>query len=495
MAAEGQFSVNWKNPMLLGAEHLRLADRLSDEARRWLARGLAHPAGHYGLLAPRSSTGKGLEFTFDQNAGRLSVSLQILTALAPDGTALIWDEDAYPELQRHVAADIDLEPLVPEPIRLAVCVRPRDPSGHGPEAEVAVGQPDPDEEPARKPLRTPALALDIGRSLHSSDSRLKIAEFTWDGAHLTLDEDMIPASLTTAAWPRLFRRASEIRAEIQRLREIMRQAAADVSETAQEALLRPVLLPLLAAVAAIEDELPERDPRLHPYDLVLTVKKVLRTVRVMIGSQPAALDHAITNLVQPGKLSSGDPHFFENVTEYLRSPYDHDDLGRQLTMAVRLLDGTCEVVAHLLGARADAPVVEEVDPAVYKYHDKTYRLAVGTGREFQINEPEPWHVCHFREMSVDAPRSLLLVCDKALLFANPRANAGLWMLDRYEKIIAKMFRVSVDNTSDPKKVVALYTHIGEPTVTAVSVATSGLLDFSGLGSENDERLRIYYEAT
>ena len=495
MAAEGLFSVNWKNPMLLGAEHLQMADLMSARARSWLARAIAHPGGHYGLVPPLSGTGKGLEFSHDHAASRLSVSIETLTALAPDGTPLVFDETAYAELQRLLTVQVDLEPVVPEPVRLAVVVRPIDPTGVSADGVLELGDPDPADEPPRPPLRTMALEVVIEPDTLSSGSSLKVAEFTWDGSHLDLAADYIPPCLSSSAWPELFRMVHELRQEIQRLREVMRLAAADDSEQAASSLLRPVLLPMLAAVASLEDELPERDPRLHPYQTMLVAKKVLRVVRTMLAARPEALDHAITNLVQPGKLASGDVNFFEDLGAFLKDPYDHENLGPSLATARELLDGSCQVVAHLLGAQADQPVVEEEDPTIYIYNDKKYKLAPCSAREFQINTPEPWHVCHFREMNVAAPRSLLLVCDRNLLVENPRGNAGLWMLDRHEKIIAKMFRVSVDNSSDPKKVVAHYTHIGEPTVTAVSMATSGLLDLSGLGPECDDRLRVYYESS
>jgi len=495
MAAEGLFSVNWKNPMLLGAEHLQLADLMAARARSWLARAVAHPGGNYGLVPPLSGTGKGLELSHDHAANRLSVSIETLTAIAPDGTPLVFDETAYTELQRFLTAQVDLEPLVPEPVRLGVVVRPIDPSGVSSDGVLEVGDADPTDEPPRPPLRTMALEVVIDLAATSRGSCLKVAEFSWDGAHLELVEDYVPPCLSSAAWPGLFRLVHELRQEILRLREVMRLAAADDGEEAAASVLRPVLLPLLAAVASLEDELPERDPRLHPYQALLVAKKVLRVVRTMLAARPEALDHAITNLVQPGKLSSGNAHYFEDLSDFFKDPYDHENLGPTLATARDLLDGACQVVAHLLGAQADQPVVEEEDPTVYIYNDKKYKLAPCGAREFQINTPEPWHVCHFREMSVAAPKSLLLVCDRDLLVENPRGNAGLWMLDRHEKIIAKMFRVSVDNTSDPKKVVAHYTHIGEPTVTAVSMATSGLLDLNGLGPESDDRLRVYYESS
>ena len=484
MAAEGLFSVNWKNPMLLGAEHLQMADLMAARARSWLARSVAHPGGNYGLVPPLSGTGKGLELSHDHAANRLSISIETLTALAPDGTPLVFDETAYAELQRLLTAQVNLDSVVPEPIRLGVVVRPIDPTGVSSDGVLEIGDADPTDEPPRPPLRTMALEVVIDPGATSRGSCLKVAEFSWDGAHLELVEDYIPPCLSSAAWPDLFRMVHMLRQEIQRLREVMRLAAADDGEEAAASLLRPVLLPMLAAVASLEDELPERDPRLHPYQTFLAAKKVLRVVRTMLAARPEALDHAITNLVQPGKLTSGNAHYFEDL----------ENLGPTLATACDLLDGACQVVAHLLGAQADQPVVEEEDPTVYIYNDKKYQLAPCGAREFQINTPEPWHVCHFREMNVAAPRSLLLVCDRDLLVENPRGNAGLWMLDRHEKIIAKMFRVSVDNSSDPKKVVALYTHIGEPTVTSVSMATSGLLNLSGLGPESDDRLRVYYES-
>lgn len=495
MAADGLFSVNWKNPMLLGAEHLQLADLMSARARGWLAHAVAHPGGPYGLVPPLSGTGKGLELSHDHSGNHLTVSVQMLTALAPDGTPLVFDETAYAELRRALTAQVDLEPMVPEPITLAVIIRPIDPTGVSADAVVEIGDPDASEDPPRPPLRTTALELVVEMGMASSGSSLKVAEFTWDGAHLNAVEEFIPPCLSSAAWPGLFRMVHELRSEIQRLREVMRLAAADDGEEAATSLLRPVLVPMLAAVAAIEDELPERDPRLHPYEAMLAAKKVLRVVRTMLAARPAALDHAITNLVQPGRLASGDAHFFEDLKAFLNNAYDHENLGPSLTEARDLLDGCCQVVAHLLGAKADVPVVEAEDPTVYIYNDKKYQLAPCGAREFQINTPEPWHVCHFRDMNVAAPRSLLLVCDRGLLVDNPRGNAGLWMLDRHEKIIAKMFRVNVDSESDPKKVVAHYTHIGEPTVTAVSMATSGLLDLNGLGPEYDDRLRVYYESS
>jgi hypothetical protein len=495
MAAEGLFSVNWKNPMLLGAEHLQLADLMAARTRNWLARAVAHPAGHYGLAPPFSGTGKGVELSHDHSANHLTVSIQVLTALAPDGTPLVFDEAAYAELQRALATQIELAAVVPEPVRLSVLVRPIDPSGVTAEGALEVGDPDPAEEPPRAPLRTMALELVVEPGAISSGCGLKVAEFTWDGAHLTLDEDYIPPCLSSAAWPGLFRLVHDLRGTIQRLRDILRGAAADDGEEAAASLLRPVVLPMLAAVASIEDELPERDPRVHPYQTILVAKKVLRVVRTLLAARPAALDHATVNLVQPGKLDSGDTHFFEALNAFLKAPYDHENLGPTLASAHHLLAGACQVVAHLLGAQDVQPVAEEDDPAVYLYNDKKYRLATCGAREFQINTPEPWHVCHFRDMNVASPRSLLLVCDRDLLVENPRGNAGLWMLDRHEKIIAKMFRVGVDVTSDPRKVVAQYTHIGEPTVTAVSVASSGLLDLSDLGPESDDRLRIYVESS
>jgi len=495
MAADGLYSVNWKNPMLLGAEHLQLTDLMNGRAQQWLARALAHPGGHYGLVPPITNTGKGLEFTHECTANHLTVTVHALTALAPDGTPLVFDESAYAELQRQLSVQIDLEPVVPEPITLGLIVRPIDPTGVSAEGMLEVGDPDSSEEPPRPPLRTMALELNVELGTYSSGSGLKVAEFTWDGARLELVESYIPPCLSSAAWPGLYRIVNEIRHEIQRLRQVMRLAAADDGEPAAASLLRPVLVPMLAAVASLEDELPEQDPRVHPYQAVLVVKKVLRVFRTMLAARPEALDHAIENLVQPGKLDSGDPIFFENLKAFLTNSYDHENLGPSLVTARDLLDGACQVVAHLLGTQAEQPVVEAEDPSIYIYNDKKYRLATCAAREFQINTPEPWHICHFREMSVTAPKSLLLVCDRSLLVENARASAGLWMLDRHEKIIAKMFRVSVDSNSDPKKVVAHYTHIGEPTITAVSMATSGLLDLSELGPESDERLRVYYEST
>jgi hypothetical protein len=494
MASEGLFSVNWKNPMLLGAEHLQLADLMADRARRWLAHALGHPAGHYGLVPPLSGTGKGLEMSADLTVDHLSVSVQLLTALAPDGTPLVFDEAAYAELSRALTTQCSLAPGGPDPTHLSVIVRPVDPAGQGAGSSLEVGDPDPAEEPPRSPLRTLALELAVEPGTTSSGSSLKIAEVAWDGTRWSMADGYVPPCLTSGAWPPLQQRYARLRAEVHRLREVMRSAVADDSEQAQASLLRPVLVAMLAAVSSLEDELPEREPRLHPHDALLTARKVMRVVRTLITARPEALDHAMKNMVQPGLLTSGNTVFFEDLNAFLKNPYDHEQLGRDLDEARELLDGLNQVVAHLLGAKADAPVVEEHDPSVYIYGEKKYRLAACGVREFQINTPEPWHVCHFRDMNVTAPKSLLLVCDRHLLVDSPRGNAGLWMLDRYEKIIAKMFKVSVDSTSDPQKVVVHYTHIGEPTVTAVSMASSGLLDLSGLGPDYDDRLRVYYEA-
>jgi len=495
MAAEGLFSVNWKNPMLLGAEHLQLADLMAHRARNWLARSVAHPAGHYGLVAPLSSTGRGMVLVHDVTADHMSVTVQSITALAPDGTPLVFDETAYPELQRTLTTQCDLAPAGPDPTHLSVVVRPVDPSGLSADGQLELGDPDPQEEPPRAPLRAMALELAVEPGTVSSGSSLKVAEAAWDGTRWSMSETYIPPCLSSLAWPPLFRSMTDLRAEMLHLRELMRSAVADDGEEAAASPLRPVLVPMLAAVSSLEDELPERDPHLHPYQALLVSRKVLRVVLTLIASRPAAMDHAIQNFVQPGKLSSGNTVFFEDLNGFLKAPYDHENLGRDLGLALELLDGLCQVVGHLLGAKtAAAPPPLEDDPTVYIYGEKKFKLAACGAREFRINTPEPWHVCHFHDMTVSAPVSLLLVCDRELLVDSPRGNAGIWMLDRDEKIIAKMFKVSVDSTSDPKKVVVHYTHIGEPTVTAVSMATSGLLDLSGLGPDYDERLRVYYEA-
>lgn len=488
--SEGLVGVNWKNPMLLSDRHLRLADVCNAGARRWLALALSHPAGGYGLAPPTRGGGAGLRLSQDQGADRLTVTIHQLSALAPDGSALVFDEEAWPQTRGLLSASAALDRNPPKPVRLALVVEPVDVTGRAPEAWLEVGEPDTAEEPARRPFVIPALRARLAAGISSSSGALMVAEFLWDGVQVEPSSDYQPPVLTVSAWPTMARTACDLRKKLRRLRELLTAAVAAPDDKLAASLVGDLTVAWLAAAATVEDGLPDAAPELHPYAVWETTVRSLRLSRTMLAARPAALEHAIKTFVQDGKLTSGDTHFFEDVDRFLGEPYDHEHLGRLLGRALDLLHGFNEVVEYLLGS---APVVETapVETGVYYYKEKRYRLAPYAMRTFELGDA--WHNCFVREMSIRNPKSLLLVCDRGLLEKNPRPNAGLWMIDRYERVTANMFRVTVDATSDPQKVVALFSEIGEPTVTAVSIASRGLLDLHGLSPEADERLRVYYE--
>jgi hypothetical protein len=488
MSADGIFAVNWKNPMLLSDRHLRQAEACAVQARAWLARAVAPAAGGYGLVPPARGGGSGARLSHEQGADRLTVHIHSINGLAPDGTVLAFDEEAWPQLSAMLSAAGTLERNPPRPVRLGVLVEPADAEAAAELATTEVGEPDPAEEPARRPFVVPALRARIVPSASSSRSALMIAEYVWDGVEVEPAPDYQPPALTVAAWPAMGRTAAELRKKLRRLRELLTAAAA--ARQPKESLISEVVLPWLAAVATLEDGIPEVAPEVHPYGLWDTTTRVLRLFRALLSARPAALEHGIKTFVQEGKLTSGDPHFFEDVDRFLGEPYDHERLGRIFYRAQSLLQSMNEVAEYLLGA---APVVETapVETGVYYYKEKKYKLASYGARTFELGDA--WHNCFLREMAVRNPKSLLLVCDRGLLEKNPRPNAGLWMIDRYERVTANMFRVAVDATADPQKLVALFSEIGEPTLSAVSIASRGLLDLRGLSAEPDERVRIYYE--
>jgi hypothetical protein len=487
MPTDGIFTVNWKSPMLLSDKHLRLADECARQAYHWIARSVAPAVGGFGLVPTTRGGGAGARFSHEHGADRLTVHLHALSAVAPDGTFLVFDEDADPVLHGTVSAQAHLERNPPRPVRLSVCAEPA--AGEDGGSRVEVGEPDPQEDPPRRPLLADGLRLRVEAGAHSQRSMLKIAEYVWDGVEVTPSQDFLPAALTLVAWPELGRSAVTLRREIERHRDLLVQGA-DQRNQPEASLLADVVLPWLAALAAVEDGLPQQASDVHPYVLWETTKRSLRIARTMLSARPDALEHCLKTFVQPGKLTSGDPRYFEVLDAFLGQPYDHDDLGPLFARCLDLLRGMRECVEYLLGS---APVKEapKADVNVYYYKDKTYRLAAYRARVFELSEA--WHTCFMRELDIPNPKSILLVCDSSLLVQNPRPNAGLWMLDKYEKVVANMFRVDVDNQTDPSKVVAHFQEIGEPTITSVSLASRGLLDLSGLSAEPDEKLRIYYE--
>ncbi len=488
MPGDGLFSVNWRSPMLLGDEHLRLADECALEARRWLVRAAAPAVGAYGLAPSPRGSGPSLRVSHEHGADRLTVHVHAVSALAPDGTALVFDEEAYPELSGRLSAQATLERNPPRPVRLGVVLEPVDPAAVGAQTYIEVGEPDPEEDPPRLPLRARSLRLRVEPELSSSRSSLKLAEYLWDGVEVAPAEDYLPPTLLLTAWPPLARQAVELRGEITRVRDVLVRGAS--SETPEGSLPPETISSWLAAHAALEDGIESTAADLHPHAVWDTSRRCLRVARVMLSSRPNALEHVLKTFVQPGQLTSGNPNYFEDLGAYLSQPYDHDRVGPTLVTALELLRGLRQICEYLLGS---APVVEkvEVEHDVYFYKEKKYRMAAYGARVFELDEA--WHTCFVRDLNVGNPKSLLLVCDSRLLDQNPRPNAGLWMLDKYERVKANMFRVNVDSATDPTKVVALFQEIGEPTVSSVSIASRGLLDLSGLGADPDEQLRIYYE--
>jgi hypothetical protein len=475
--------------MLLGDTHLRLSDECARQARAWLARAVAPAVGAFGLIPPTRGGGPGVRVSHEQGADRLTVHLHALTGLAPDGSALAFDEEAYPQLTGVLSATVELERNPPRPVRLAVLVEPADSRGQSEEGRIEVGEPDAQEDPPRRPLETMALRLRIEPGAVSKRSSLKVAEYTWDGVEVRPSSDHLPACLTVAAWPELGKMAADIRREIERQRELLTRAAGLDSDP-ETTLLAGVLVAWLASLAAVEDGIPAASTEAHPHAVWATSLRVLRIGRTLLSARRAALEHVLKTFVQPGKLTSGNPHFFEELESYLERAYDHDGLGPCLGQGLALLQGLRESVEYLLGSVPESKE-PQVETDVYYYREKKYRLARYGARVFELDEA--WHTCFVRELSISDPKSLLLVCDASLLEQNPRPNAGLWMIDKHERVKANMFRVNVDNQTDPARVVALFSEIGEPTVTSVSIASRGLLDFSGLGADPDDRLRIYYE--
>jgi len=484
MSGDGLYRVNWKNPMLLGDQHLRQMEECAAQARAWIARAAAPAVGSFGLLSPARGGGPGLRIRHEHGADRLSVHIQTVFGLAPDGTPIAFDEDAYPQLSGQLSAHADLERNPSQPVRLAVLMELAadgpDGSGH-----IEVGEPDPTEDPPRRPLVAARPSARIEPAGASARGALKVAEYLWDGVEVEPSPDYLPPVLSVGAWPDFPRRVQDLRTQLDRLCDVLVHGS-----NAPESLVADVTLPWLAGVASLVDGAPASSTDLHPHAVWDASTRALRISRTMLSARSAAVEHSLKMFVQPGKLSSGDPNYFEDLDDHLARPYAHDGLGPQLGKALELVVGMREIAEFLLGS---APVREEavVEHDVYYYKDKKYRLAEYAART--VDAGEAWHTCFLRDLSIPNPKSLLLVCEASLLEQNPRPNAGLWMLDRFERVTANMFRVNVDNASDPGKVVALFQEVGEPTVTAVSLASRGLLDLSGLDPTPDDRLRIYYE--
>lgn len=487
MSARGLYWVNWKNPMLLGDEHLRANDVAGRRAMGWLARAAAAPGAGFGLLAPGPGAGPALRWTPEQGADRLGVHVHGLSGLAPDGTPLFHDEQAFGELAGQLRGNTVLERNPPRPQRIAVVVEPADPEGIDPSGWIEVGTPDPREEPPRVPFRVPSLRVVLEVDGFSSGSRLKIGELIWDGIAVEPSADYLPAAVSTAATPGWEQACTRIRRAIRLLRE--RLVAASANPPSAGFLDETVLMAAAIGVAGTEDQVPAMAADVSPRAVFDAVVRVLRVGLTALQTRPAAYEHAQRELIQPGKLKGGDTHWFESLRNVLDEPYDHDRAGALLAQGERMLGALGEVFDHLLGA---APTVEAApDPDLFFWREKRYKLTKYTARTVDCDEA--WHSCFLRELKIEGVKSVLVVLDTSLLVSNPRPNAGLWMIDKYEPVKANMLRVDVDRDASTGKVVIHYPHISEPTVSAISLASRGLLDFAALGPDPDDRVRVYTE--
>ena len=487
MSARGLYWVNWKNPMLLGDAHLRAADAATRRALGWLARATGEAGAGWGVLPPGPGSGPALRWTPEQGADRLSVHVHAVSALAPDGTALFHDEEAFGELAGRLRGNTVLERNPPRPVRIAVLVEPMDPEGEDPEGWIEVGEPDAREEPPRIPFRVPALRVTLEADGFSSGSRLKIGEVVWDGIGCEVSSDHLPSALSTAATPGWEQASTRVRRAISVLRERLIGAAAQLPEGGS--LDEAALLAAGVSIANVEDRVPAMASDVSPRTVFASAVSALRVGLTVLQARPKAYEHAQRELVQAGKLRSGDTHWFESLRNFLDEPYDHDRCGALVMQSERMLGSMSEVFDHLLGS---APAAEPApDPDLFFWRDKKYKLAHYTARTVDCDEA--WHSCFLRELQLDGVKSLLVVLDNSLLVSNPRPNAGLWMIDKYEPVKANMLRVDVDRDADTGKVVIHYPHISEPTVNAISLASRGLVDFSGLGADPDDRVRVYTE--
>ncbi len=487
MASRGLYWVNWKNPMLLGDEHLRELDAGQRRLMAWLARAHAVSGGGWGLLAPGPGAGPALRWTPEQGADRVTVHLHSVSAIAPDGMPLYFDSEAFPELSAGISGSVELERNPPRPQRIAVLVEPVDPSSVDEGGWLEVGEPDAREEPPRAPFRVPQLRVVLEVDGFSTASRLKVGELLWDGLAVEALAEHVPACLSVAAVPGAEQICGVLRRTVTQTRERLSQAAA--APPAESALDESSLLNWAVAIATAEDLIPSMAPDVPPRQVWSACVRVLRAGLTVLRSRPVAYEHAQRELVQPGRLRNGDTHWFESLDRFLSDPYEHDGIGSTFARAQEMLDTMGEVLDHLLGSKPAEKAAP--DPDLFYWKDRKYKLSRYTARTVDVDEA--WHSCYLRELSIDSPKSLLVVCDRSLLVQNPRPNAGLWMLDKYEPVKANMFRVNVDRDEQSGRVVIHFKDIGEPSVAAVSLASRGLLDFSALGADPDDRVRVYHE--
>jgi hypothetical protein len=415
------------------------------------------------------------------------VHVHAISALAPDGTPLFHDESAFRELAGQLRGNTSLERNPPRPQRIAVIVEPADSEGVDPAGWIEVGSPDPREEPPRQPFRVPVLRVSLEVGGFSSGSRLKIGELVWDGIAVEAAPDHLPAALSTAASPAWEQTCARLRKAISGLRE--RLVTASANPPSGGFLDETVLAPAAFAVASVEDQVPAMAADVSPRVVFDAVMRVLRLGLTLLQARPAAYEHAQRELVQPGKLKGGDTHWFENLRNVLDEPYDHDRAGSSLHRGEKMLGSLGEVLDHLLGA---APKVEAApDPDLFFWREKKYKLSRYAVRTVDCDEA--WHSCYLRELRIENVKSILVVLETSLLVSNPRPNAGLWMIDKHEPVKANMLRVDVDRDASTGKVVIHYPHISEPLVSAISLASRGLLDFAALGPDPDDRVRVYTE--
>ena len=218
------WGVNWIDGMLVTSKHLNQGE---DYAQNLSRAGMLALAPGYGLAKAASVKSEPLEISLRRSGNSLLISVQKCAAVLPNGSIVNINEELLKHKSVELKVDISKEKREKLPVFLYA----------SPLEKIPFGDPLAGEQLSRHPFQINKILLSIGPTEDlSATAGLQIAELKRDGDEFILDENFVPAVMTTTCGKAVQQRMERVRKLID---NIHRAGVAAIAEVRMKTKSKP----------------------------------------------------------------------------------------------------------------------------------------------------------------------------------------------------------------------------------------------------------------
>ncbi len=250
-----------------------------------------------------------------------------------------------------------------------------------------VGEPNPEEEPARFPFLTPKHELLLGEAPNWDEGTyLQIAEINVLGGQVELSKDFIPPCMTIGSYSKLQNQVAQFHGALLRIQEDSIQAIRQITQAPEgedrfrSSPLRQSMLAQIQSTAEMIASSAERslDPTSFssPSQVVNFFKGFFNNFNLFFRVYPALKDYVREDYFGKQLSASQGDVFFDTIEAFQTSNYNHSDLRGHLQQIGRLLQFSEALFKFYVGGPPrgfETYSYEGIEYQLAKYGECTFR--------------------------------------------------------------------------------------------------------------------------